>query len=100
MSRKDTRNNKLFSGKSLWRKIARYNLPEDNIDLVVYTKYGQKYIGIYRHPNFLAYIPGMKKMRPFGPKEIFKWEYINIVTTEEKDPEDETSTSNNSNAIA
>lgn len=100
MSRKDDRKNKVFVGKSLWRKIARHSLPEEGRDLVMDTKYGKQHLGIYKHPKFLAYIPGMKKMRPFGPKEILKWEYTNIVTTEEKDPEDETSTSNNSNAIA
>jgi hypothetical protein len=78
MSRKDDRRNKVFVGKSLYRKIARHSLPEEGRDLVMDTKYGKQHLGIYKHPKFLAYIPGFKKFMPFGRMEITKWEYVKV----------------------
>jgi hypothetical protein len=80
MSRKDDRKNTVFPGKSLYKKIARHSLPEEGRDLVMDTKYGKQHLGIYKHPKFLAYIPGLKKFMQFGRMEVTKWEYVKVET--------------------
>jgi len=81
MSRKDDRKNKVFVGKSLWRKIARHSVPEEGRNLVMDTKYGKQHLGVYKHPKFLACIPGLKQLISFGRSEIIKWEYVKEAPT-------------------
>ncbi|HRT03171.1 MAG TPA: hypothetical protein P5513_04470 [Candidatus Diapherotrites archaeon] len=78
MNRKEKRKNKDYVGKSLWRSISRYNLPEEGKDLIIHTKYGKQHTGVYKHPTFFVYMSDCKKMIPFGHSEIIKWEYVNI----------------------
>jgi len=51
-------------------------MPDPDRDIIMDTKYGKQHLGIYKHPKFLAYIPGLKKFMPFGRMEITKWEYV------------------------
>ncbi|MFA7143626.1 MAG: hypothetical protein WC175_06640 [Candidatus Dojkabacteria bacterium] len=40
MSRKDDRKNKVFVGKSLYRQIQKYQMPDPDRDIIMDTKYG------------------------------------------------------------
>jgi len=51
-------------------------MPDPDRDIIMDTKYGKQHLGRYKHPKFLAYIPGLKKFMPFGRMEITKWEYV------------------------
>jgi hypothetical protein len=81
MSRKYDRKNKVFVGKSLYRQIRKYQMPDPDRDIIMDTKYGKQHLGRYKHPKFLAYIPGLKTFIPFGRMEITKWEYVKEAPT-------------------
>jgi len=85
MSRKEMRKNRTFVGKSLYRQIREHQMPDPDRDIIMHTKYGKEYLGVYRHPKFYAYVPGNKKFISFGRTEITKWEYAKTTTDKEED---------------